>query len=186
MVSYLNQSSLTRGFRNNNPGNVKRSGDAWKGKISFSNSKDSVFEQFTHIEYGIRCLFAIMRTYRNKHGIKTIKAFVQRFAPAVENNESSYSAYLSQELGYSTTATLPDTKEFRIKMAKAIIEYENGVNIADQYLTAQMLNNGYELLYSGNTTTTEAISVDTPAKTKVQTVITCVVVIMLTAFAFKI
>jgi hypothetical protein len=54
--SFLNNHTV-RGLRNNNPGNLIRTKDAWKGKIPFEQSKDTKFEQCTALKFGIRAMF---------------------------------------------------------------------------------------------------------------------------------
>ena len=53
----------TRGIRNNNPFNIKRSSSRWLGKVPFKDSSDQVFEQFTDIDYGLRAGFILLRNY---------------------------------------------------------------------------------------------------------------------------
>lgn len=187
MKSYLNQNNLTRGVRNNNPGNIERSSSAWVGKIPYPQSKDSRFEQFTFLEYGIRALFITLRTYRNKHGLKTINGIVNRFAPSNENNTSSYMDFLSQELNLERNATIPDTKQYRFALAKAIIQMEIGINNQLQYVTDESIKKGYDLAYGGNTTIEELTSgVSTPQSSKMGNLLTILLLTAITIFAIKI
>lgn len=79
---------LPRGIRNNNPLNIRLSSNCWLGKVT--PSTDGEFEQFKSVEYGIRAAFIILRTYIQRHGVKTIKQLIERFAPANENNVIAY------------------------------------------------------------------------------------------------
>lgn len=85
-----------RGIRNNNPGNIRR-GSSWKGLVPFlvdpSNNQryyDKQFCQFESIEYGVRALIILLRTYFYKHKLHTIEKIILRYAPLSENNSYSY------------------------------------------------------------------------------------------------
>ena len=75
-----------RGFRNNNPGNI-RLGNDWRGEI---NGADKSFETFSSIEWGIRALYKIIEAYKNKYNAVSIKDIITRYAPSNENHTSGY------------------------------------------------------------------------------------------------
>ena len=50
--------SLPRGLRNNNPLNIRRSSQPWRGKVANPTDKD--FEQFISMEDGLRAAFVIL------------------------------------------------------------------------------------------------------------------------------
>lgn len=78
----------TRGIRNNNPFNIRKSNNSWKGKIRISSDKD--FEQFTNIWYGLRAGFLLLRNgYLNK-GYNTPVEILYRYAPPQENSTEKY------------------------------------------------------------------------------------------------
>lgn len=80
----------TRGIRNNNPFNIRRSDNSWRGKIRISGDKD--FEQFISLDYGLRAGFLLLRNaYLNK-GYDTPREILYRYAPPKDNNDTS--AYL--------------------------------------------------------------------------------------------
>jgi hypothetical protein len=76
----------TRGFRNNNPGNI-RLGNDWKGE---KDGDDQSFEVFTSIEYGIRALFKLIKNYASKYQCFTIEDVIKRYAPPSENDTRQY------------------------------------------------------------------------------------------------
>lgn len=76
----------TRGFRNNNPGNI-RHGNDWRGE---TNGTDTDFETFTSLDYGIRAIFKLVQTYLTKYKLMTIEQIVRRFAPPLENHTQAY------------------------------------------------------------------------------------------------
>lgn len=83
-----------RGLRNNNPLNVRKSSQPWRGKITPGTDPD--FEQFVSLEYGLRCAFVIIRTYIKKYRLDTPAKIVQRWAPPTENNTNSYIANVTR------------------------------------------------------------------------------------------
>lgn len=115
--------NLPRGIRNNNPGNLVRSNNAWLGKIPYNQSLDSKFEQFIELRYGIR---ALMRDIYSDHkkGLTTVTALISEFAPTFENNTSSYINTVIKMVGSNIIGEL--TQEKMIAISKAIILVENG------------------------------------------------------------
>ena len=87
-------SSLSRGLRNLNPGNIRHSKTRYKGeKLS---STDSSFKQFESIEAGYRAMFVLLHTYRVRGYGNTIAQFIARYAPPSENNTDAYVARVSK------------------------------------------------------------------------------------------
>lgn len=81
---------LPRGVRNNNPGNIRRTADPWQGLAE--TQADEAFFVFTAPKWGIRALARILITYQDKHGCRTVRDFISRWAPATENDSRSYIA----------------------------------------------------------------------------------------------
>ena len=70
----------SRGIRNNNPLNIRRSRDQWKGLSKTQN--DPSFCQFESMEWGWRAAFWLLtRTYYHTYRLFTIRAIVQKWAP---------------------------------------------------------------------------------------------------------
>ena len=87
-----------RGIINNNPANIRR-GSAWKGLVPYvinsqnkQRVRDKSFCQFVNVEYGIRALIVLLRTYYFNHKLCTIEKIIFRFAPLSENNTYAYIA----------------------------------------------------------------------------------------------
>ena len=117
----MNFIKKTRGFRNNNPGNIKK-GSKWIG-LSFLQS-DKHFCKFQSIEYGIRAIFKILETYRRKHGINTMASMIYRWAPPSENNTVSYINIVKKRTNINPDELL-SIIEYP-KIVEAIIFMENG------------------------------------------------------------
>lgn len=114
-----------RGIRNNNPGNI-RHGDKWRGLAD--KQTDAAFCVFKAPEWGIRALVKILRNYQTKHGLKTVESIINRFAPQIENDTSSYILSVCQVLDVKPRDVI-DVFEpgIMINLLKAVIRHENGI-----------------------------------------------------------
>lgn len=114
-----------RGIRNNNPGNI-RHGDKWQGLAD--KQTDAAFCVFKAPEWGIRALVKILRNYQTKHGLKTVESIINRFAPQIENDTSSYILSVCQVLNVKPRDVI-DVFEpgIMINLLKAVIRHENGI-----------------------------------------------------------
>lgn len=111
-----------RGYRNNNPLNIKNTGIHWEGMVE--TQTDPVFVQFVSPEYGYRAGAKILKTYINKYNLRTIRQIISRWAPTSENDTESYIRFVSEFLGYN-----PDTVMdwFDIpRLLQAMTRFENG------------------------------------------------------------
>ena len=115
-----------RGIRNNNPLNIRRSGDKWQGLCSCQEDKE--FFQFEKMEWGWRAAFVILcKTYYGKRGLKTIRAIVSRWAPNNENNTAAYIRHVSDYTGIGPDKVLASPGEcptdwLLIGYAMAVVE----------------------------------------------------------------
>ena len=126
--------NLPRGIRNNNPGNIRRSADAWQGLSD--TQTDTAFFQFRAPLYGIRALAKILRNYRDLYGLYTVRGIINRWAPPVENNTGAYVNAVAGAMGVSADVPLQwDLGELRA-LVGAIIRHENG----QQPYTAALLD----------------------------------------------
>lgn len=114
-----------RGIRNNNPGNI-RHGDKWQGLAD--KQTDAAFCVFKAPEWGVRALVKILRNYQTKHGLKTVESIINRFAPQIENDTSSYILSVCQVLNVKPRDVI-DVFEpgIMINLLKAVIRHENGI-----------------------------------------------------------
>ena len=125
---------MSRGLRNNNPGNIRVSHNPWKGKIVGAAKKDKVFEEFVSMAYGYRALLINVRTYIRRDGINTIRGIITRWAPPEDkNNTEGYIQAVCKHMSVSPGYMIKeDNKDkFRgdmIKLAAAISRVENGVD----------------------------------------------------------
>ena len=117
---------LPRGIRNNNPLNIRRSGDKWQGLKA--QQEDREFYQFSEMAYGWRAAFVILcKTYYGKYKLKTIRALITRWAPPKENNTEAYIRRVTDRIGIGPDRELGSPQEhpaqwMMIAMAMAIVE----------------------------------------------------------------
>jgi len=116
---------MTRGERNNNPGNIRHGAD-WQGMAAQQN--DSSFVTFTNAFWGIRALCKVLLSYQRKSGLWTIREMIERWAPPNENDTAAYVSAVSKEVGVPPDdhiALGADVAHLE-KIARAIIHHENG------------------------------------------------------------
>ena len=124
--NYLNSTDMTlpRGYRNNNPLNIRNSNEKWAGEIR--PSQDPAFKQFKSMGYGFRAALKLIRNYIGK-GHNTIEKIISRWAPANENHTDSYIAHVSQRTGIPATEIINrDDRDKLIEIAYAMAISENG------------------------------------------------------------
>lgn len=140
----MNKNQLPRGVRNNNPGNIERtSKDKWQGLAA--EQDDPRFLTFKDPVYGIRAIARLLITYQDKHGCNTPNDFIERWAPATENNTKAYAAAVVMHLNsvareYGLHGTPLDMHEWGWLrgMVEAIIQHENGHPWMELYTNAQI------------------------------------------------
>jgi len=119
----------TRGERNNNPGNIRRSDSAWRGKVA---SEDAVFETFDTAENGIRALAKLLIAYQRRHGCRTVRQIVSRWAPPGENATAAYVVDVARALGLAPDAVVNCAQPpVLVAFVRAVIRHENGRCIYD-------------------------------------------------------
>ena len=116
--------TMTRGLRNNNPGNLRKSGDAWQG-LSPAQTDDDFF-QFINPTYGIRALGKVLQTYMDKYGLHTVNDIITRWAPPNENDTDAYIRSVANSMSVDPSDYIDDGD--LASLTKAIIKHENGVN----------------------------------------------------------
>ena len=115
-----------RGYRNNNPGNIRINGDKFQGEVI--PSRDKEFKQFESMAYGYRAIFKILRNYQRNYSLDTIRKMISRWAPESENNTLAYVMTVSSRSGISPDEPVSaDNREMMIRIVAAMSYVENGV-----------------------------------------------------------
>lgn len=123
-----NNSTLSRGLRNNNPFNLIKTKIPWKGKIE--GSADPKFEQFKTVEYGVRAgVMDIANDYKTD-GKTTIRELIREFAPGHENPTSTYVNWIANFVGLRSDQKIP--YKLMPRFLKGLVLFENGVNYAGE------------------------------------------------------
>ena len=135
--------NLSRGLRNNNPGNIDRSKIKWEGMAD--DQQDERFINFESPEFGIRAMARIIGGSYAKAGIhkeigkdnkptgrkfdlNTLEGIVHRWAPETENDTQSYIDFVAKQTGLDPTEKL-DLKKNKDKLQgilASMIQLENG------------------------------------------------------------
>ena len=117
--------TLPRGIRNNNFGNLRRTGDKWQGLRA--EQTDAEFFQFETPAYGYRALIKTLQNYRRKHGCQTVAEMISRWAPGHENDTAAYIRAVCRDLQVPDSY-VPDVddRDTMCALAAAISRVENG------------------------------------------------------------
>lgn len=116
-----------RGERNNNPGNIRLGSVRWQGQV---DGTDPAFVTFATPQDGIRALAKLLRNYQTIHGLRTVRAIINRYAPASENNTSAYVGAVASAMGVSPDAPIDLNNDATLsQLVAAIIAHENGRNV---------------------------------------------------------
>ena len=129
---------MTRGERNNNPGNVRIvHGVTWLGQSD--TQTDEAFVQFTDPTYGIRATVRIVRAYK-REGLLTLSEAIDRYAPPNENNSETYVTEVCTQCGLGPDDAV-DFDTIMPQLVSAIIRHENG----EMIYTPQQIADGIAL-----------------------------------------
>lgn len=99
----------TRGYLNNNPGNMDRGEPPWNGEIrqvalctndvQRAELTHGRFCVFVDAEHGIRAMAKNLMAYRDRLGCKSVRDYINRWAPPNENNTEAYINNVARSLG---------------------------------------------------------------------------------------
>lgn len=117
----------SRGYRNNNPGNIRINGDKFQGEVIPSQDKE--FKQFENMAYGYRAIFKILRNYQINYKLNTIRQMISRWAPKKENDTANYISVVSERSGIPADDPIrTDNREMMIRIVAAMSRVENGID----------------------------------------------------------
>lgn len=117
---------ISRGYKNNNPGNIRINSDVFEGEVR--PSADKSFKQFKSMAYGYRAMFIVIRTYIQRHKLNTIRGIISRYAPSNENHTENYINVVSERSGIPADDPIDtNSKEQMTRIVAAMSFVENGV-----------------------------------------------------------
>lgn len=117
---------MTRGYKNNNPGNIRyNKSNNWQGQ----RGSDPDFVIFKSLYYGVRALDILLKGYI-KRGKNTVELILNNYAPSSENNTQAYIKAVKNDTGLK--GVISPTNENLKKLILAISKHENG------YLTDEL------------------------------------------------
>lgn len=127
----INQSTLPRGIRNNNPGNlifvpVIR----WEGQTGADPTGKAVFSS---PELGIRAATINLLTGFLRDGRDTLREIITRWAPSHENPTDSYMQFMSDAMGVSIDQPIALVPENIEALVRGIGHFENGAPLTRWY-----------------------------------------------------
>lgn len=119
---------MSRGLRNNNPGNIRHDKDKWQGEVF--PSRDKAFKQFESMAWGYRAMFHLLNNYSRLHGLNTIRQIIGRYAPPEDNNNTAaYVSTVSRLSGVGADIKVTTTnRDVMIPIVAAMSKVENGVS----------------------------------------------------------
>lgn len=130
---------MTRGYRNNNPLNMRRDNDRWQGEVV--PSQDGAFKQFETMAWGYRAAFKLLHNYQKNNGCRILSDFINRWAPPSENNTSAYISTVAKRAGLSDESEIDTMRGDTMRAVVAAMSYvENGVEADEADVAA-----GWEL-----------------------------------------
>lgn len=146
---------MTRGLRNNNPLNIRRSATRWQG--AREEQTDPSFVQFKTMAYGYRAAWKILQSYYERFRMQkkpfTVRNIVGRWAPPVENDTEAYIIHALKLSGIGGKENLfpPDNasgygRNSRLMAAMTCIE----CGIRMEQVDTEAICKGYHLAFPKN------------------------------------
>lgn len=127
-----------RGIRNHNPFNLRPDSRwTWQGQAGVDNGPGGGYLIFAAAQYGLRAGFINLANQQLKHGLRTVRAIISKYAPSSDNNDTAaYIAAVARALGVGPDAQLDLTDRATLTaFAAAVIKHENG---QQPYTSAQL------------------------------------------------
>ncbi|WCM21357.1 hypothetical protein NDK50_07890 [Paraburkholderia bryophila] len=124
-VQEASTSKVSRGIRNNNPGNIEYGAFT---RSAGATGSDGRFAVFATMQEGMRATEKLLQSYVSR-GYDTIRTMISRWAPGSENNTKAYIEDVAKRLGLSADSKI--SKNQIGDVAQAIFSHENGIAYAN-------------------------------------------------------
>lgn len=122
--------ALSRGLRNNNPGNLIKTNIAWQGKVPHNKNPDDRFEQFTSMVWGLRAMIMDVVGDIVKKEQNTLRKLISKYAPAHENDTQAYINGVARQIGIAPDAIIEVNQPLIQKLILAMVQIENGSTLS--------------------------------------------------------
>jgi len=133
----------TRGFRNNNPLNIRKGDSIWRGMLPTQYQTDSAFVRFIGMEFGFRAAFVLIKNYISRYGCNNIDRIVSRWAPEADgNNTDKYIRDVCRMTGIGGQALLYKDDPRLKEIVWAMAQIESGSDILG---SREDLEKGWEM-----------------------------------------
>lgn len=141
-TSFIGQTGLPLGLRNNNPGDLRVTSDNWKGEIGSENG----FVTFSDLSWGCRAMATVIANDINS-GLNTLTLYITNYAPPSENDTAAYIARMSSLTGF------PADQPFTMSLdtIKTIMLAQMKIELGDSYaamIPDSDINDGIQLMNS--------------------------------------
>jgi len=137
--------NIPLGIRSNNPGNIEKTPKGkkqWNGELPSSGR----FAVFSDMLFGVRAAAINMISYKRRHGIKTIRAAINRHAPSFENKTAIYIRNVSEWSGYGPDEVIElDDAKTLVRILPAMWRQENGTNKGKPWVDAATIERGVQM-----------------------------------------
>lgn len=141
MADLRGQTTLPRGLRDNNPGDLQQpSGTSWAGTVGM----DGPFVIFPDTTWGLRALAKDLINNINE-GYDTITSLITKFAPPSENDTDSYIAAVSADTTIDPDDQLGTDQDTISSLMRAIVNHEVGDADSQQYVPDADIATGYTM-----------------------------------------
>jgi len=110
----------SRGYRNNNPGNLIQTEIQWRGEVQCSDRK---FECFGKMSDGVRAIVLVLNSYYQREGLRNINEIFTRYVGTEDRNKHAYIRYA---LGRSPVLCDRSYIEVIELLVTTIVTFENG------------------------------------------------------------
>ena len=87
-------------------------------------------------EWGIRAMARILQNYQDRHGLRTVREMINRWAPPSENDTDSYVRSVARRTGIDPDVPINVRTEM-FPLVSAIIVHENGQNPYDSQIIGE-------------------------------------------------
>ena len=144
---------LPRGIRNNNPLNIRFNvRNDWKGQLGSDRERGGMCV-FSSPVWGFRAAFLLLQNYQVKHGCRTIRDIITKWAPPEDHNDTE--AYIRRvcEMAKCEPQYVPVFDDYdalsgadACAIVKAMSVVENG-KWWDECLSYKDILKAYQLVY---------------------------------------